>query len=334
MNRLLNNPFGKTLMLIVIIATLITAITASCATTKTKTKTPLTQSNRLKIKNMAILVEADKDFNVSVEKHRRNIWAEMYPSTSTMTGFDPFTFFAQLALMIPATIVEIDKYHDDKKHEEALESELVQFSPDEIMSDRLQHYLASSDAGFTAEVTRVKSPDVLKANGFDTILEVNLRGFEVEPCLLDPSQEDYLEEEHSRLSKQRDDLERKLLQVGGGDQRYLYSKDASHPNKDVQGIEAEMEALKLKIEPLAQMVNYRKHATFKNPSRFAVNVRINLSGRMILIDDDKIVWEREELYKDKDCYPIEDLKTQPEILVDILTRAVQILAENTVNEIL
>jgi hypothetical protein len=320
MNILLNNPFAKTLVLVFMIATL---ITTSCATTKTKTKTPLTQSNRSTIKKIAILVEADNDFSVSIEKRRRNIFAEM------ATGG-----IINILLLIPATIVELDKYHDDKKHEEALESELVQFSPDEVMSDRLKDYLASSNAGFAAEVTEVKSPDVLKANGFDTILEVNLRGFELEPCLLPPSEEKYLNEEHSRLSEKRDDLERKLMQAEGGDQRYLYSKDASRPNKDAQEILDEMEALNLKIVPMAQTLEALKQAEVKVSSRSPVNVWIKLSGRIISVDDNSTVWEREELYKHDFCHPLENLKTQPELLVEILTEAIQNLAENTVNEIL
>ncbi len=52
------------------------------------------------------------------------------------------------------------------------------------------------------------------------------------------------------------------------------------------------------------------------------------------IDDKSIVWEREELYKDEKCYELKDFKTQPELLVDILTKSIHILAENTVSEIL
>jgi len=65
-----------------------------------------------------------------------------------------------------------------------------------------------------------------------------------------------------------------------------------------------------------------------------VRARIKLSGRMISIKDNSTVWEREELYMDKTCYYLVDLKSQPELLVDILTRAIQNLAENTVNEVL
>jgi len=295
-------------------------ILSSCAP-KSRTITPLSQSNRSNIKKIAILVEADEEFNVSIEKYRTNIWAE----SGSGTIFD-------LVLLIPAIIVEIDKHYSDKKHEEVLESKLVQFSPDEIMSDRLKHYLVSSDAGFSAEVTKVKSPDVLKANGFDTILEVNLTGFEVEPCIVLKNQE-YLNEEHSRLSKQIVNLERKLVQVGGGDKRYLYSKDSINPNKDVQEILEEMEAVKLKIFPLAQEYQYRKRGSFEPSSLSLVNVRIELSGRMILLDDNTAIWEKEEFYKDENCYPLVGLKTQPELLVDMLTRAIHNLAENTVNEI-
>jgi len=295
-------------------------ILSSCAP-KSRTITPLSQSNLSKIKKIAILVEADEEFNVSIEKYRTNIWGE------AMSG----TIF-DLVLLIPAIIVEIDKHYSDKKHEEVLESKLVQFSPDEIMSDRLKHYLVSSDAGFSAEVTKVKSPDVLKANGFDTILEVNFTGFEVEPCFVLVNEE-YLNEEHSRLSKQLVNLERKLVQVGGGDKRYLYSKDSINPNKDVQEILEEMEAVKLKIKPLADEYHARKYGSIEPSSHSLVNVRIKLSGRMILLDDNTAIWEREEFYKDENCYPLVGLKTQPELLVDMLTRAIHNLAENTVNEI-
>jgi len=68
--------------------------------------------------------------------------------------------------------------------------------------------------------------------------------------------------------------------------------------------------------------------------RGLVRTGIILFGRMILIEDKSTVWEREELYEDQNCYPLEDLKTQPDLLVDILTRAIHSLAVNTVNQII
>jgi len=59
-----------------------------------------------------------------------------------------------------------------------------------------------------------------------------------------------------------------------------------------------------------------------------------LSGRITSIDDNNTMWEREDYYEDETCYYLVDLKTHPELLVDILTRAIQNLAENTVNEIM
>ena len=61
--------------------------------------------------------------------------------------------------------------------------------------------------------------------------------------------------------------------------------------------------------------------------------RIILSGKMILTEDNSTIWEREEVYSDKQCNDLDIIKSQPELLVDILTRAIQNLAENTVNEI-
>jgi len=65
-----------------------------------------------------------------------------------------------------------------------------------------------------------------------------------------------------------------------------------------------------------------------------VKARITTSGRMHSIDNKSIVWEREEIYKGKECYELKELEKQPELLADILTKSIQNLAENTVNEIL
>jgi len=143
-------------------------------------------------------------------------------------------------------------YHAVEQQDEAiLESKLIQFHPDELMSDRLKHYLESSNAGFTAEIPEVKSPSILKAKGFDTILEINLKEWGLISC---------------------------------GEKAFVAG--------------------------------------------------ILLSGRMVSIDDNSTVWEREELHKDKKCYRLGALKTQPGLLADILSRAIQTLAENTVNEVL
>ena len=58
---MINNPFIETLTVILLIVSL---LAGSCA--KTRTITPLTQSNRSNIERIAILVEADKELDASV----------------------------------------------------------------------------------------------------------------------------------------------------------------------------------------------------------------------------------------------------------------------------
>ena len=160
--------------------------------------------------------------------------------------------------------------YQNERLEENLESNLIQFKPDELMSQKLKEYLESSNAGFTAEITKDKSPTMLKSEGFDTILEVDLKGWGIVRCVV-----------------------------------------------SIQSI-------------------LREELTLKQAflSLNIVKARIRTLGRMHSIDDESIVWEREEIYRDKECYELKDLETQPELLVDILARSIQILAENTVNEIL
>ncbi|MDA2920631.1 hypothetical protein MYX76_14255 [Desulfobacterota bacterium AH_259_B03_O07] len=221
-------------------------ILSSCA--KTRTITPLTQSNRSNVNKIAIFVEADEEFNVSVSREKNY-------SVGILSGVDAGmggVFLIPLAIVWGLTEYVIRR-HIDEKHEESLEAKLTHFHPGELMTEKLQNYLELSNAGFTAEIPEVNSPSMLKAEGFDTILEVTLKEWEIKLC----------------------------------------------------------------------------------PKTFdRVNVWFKLSGRMILIDDSSTVWERVEFYKDENCYRIEDLKTQPELLIDILSRAIHNLAENTVNEIL
>jgi len=154
------NKYQSKIFLLFII--LITFTAYSCAP-KIRTITPLTQSNRSKIKKIAVVVNVDEEFNVSVEK-------------GSLAGPNPLGII--IFLIIGYIIVE----HENKKHEEILESKLTQFHPDELISDRLKHYLELSNAGFTAEISEVKSPSILKAKGFDTILEVNLKKWGIVRC--------------------------------------------------------------------------------------------------------------------------------------------------------
>jgi len=278
-------------------------ILSSCASTRTIT--PLTQSNRSKIKKIAILVEADEEINVSVSK-KKAYWSDVLGWFVLLTGGLATPVWA-VSMMTEYGV----RTHIDEKHEESLEAKLIHFHPGELMTEKLKNYLELSNAGFTAEIPEVNSPSMLKAKGFDTILEVNLKEWEFKLCPRTSwSAPDLEPEEREALNKWN-----KLI---SDRTQSTWAPHATGPFFK-KGETKELE----RLEPVVKRIYSDK-----------VNVWFKLSGKMSLIDDNTTVWERKELYKDENCYPLVDLKTQPELIVDILTRAIQNLAENTVNEIL
>jgi len=296
-------------------------ILSSCA--KTRTITPITQSNRSKIKKIAILVEADDEFSISVSKEKRRFYSLILElgcrsgasggSGYAAAGAAVFCGFAAVATLIGAAIEEPIRSHIDEKHEEVLEAKLTHFHPGELMTEKLKNYLELSNAGFTAEIPEVNSPSILKAKGFDSVLEVNLKEWGLTLCPI-ASSPDLDPEEREILTQ----WGKYALKVSSG--QFLYSEDALNFKQE------ELEEIE-RLKPVVKRIYKRIYSD-------KVNVWFKLSGRMILIDDNSTVWERVEFYKDDNCYPLEDLKTQPELLVDILSRAIHNLAENTVNEIL
>jgi len=247
----------KLITLIFVIAAL---ISASCAKS-TRTITPLTQSDRSKIKKIAIFVDVDEEFDASVESL-------------------PLEGPNIIGILIFSIIGYFITEHQNKKHENIFKEQLTEFHIDELFSDRLKYYLESSNAGFTAEVSDIKSADTLKAKGFDTILEVNLKEWGIVHCT---------------------------------------AATFTFPGQK-----------KVKVEEYEDSSFWDK----LNKSNKLIRSRIKLSGKILSIDDNNTLWEREELYTDNTCNYLEDVKSHPELLVNMLTRSIQSLAENTVKEFL
>lgn len=63
-------------------------------------------------------------------------------------------------------------------------------------------------------------------------------------------------------------------------------------------------------------------------------VGVNVHGRVFLLEDGGTVWEREELYRDGECHPLEALRSREGPLDGILTRTIDNLAGKLANEIL
>jgi len=60
---------------------------------------------------------------------------------------------------------------------------------------------------------------------------------------------------------------------------------------------------------------------------------INFKGKIISTGDGRVLWDREELYYDPKCENVEEMQDNPEIVVDMVTRAIHDIAVNTVNQI-
>jgi len=240
--------------------------------------------------------------------------AKRYWSADLSNLLDPYSewYSSGVHSLLFGIVAVLPEYgirsHLDEKHKESLESKLIQFHPGELMTEKLINYLELSNAGFTAEIPEVNSPSLLKAEGFDTILEVNLKKWEFKLCPK-TAQSHLNPEEREVLNKWYRLTSGKQSSWGKGGRR-------GTPYTTLEKEEIE------KLRPLASKFMGDK-----------VRTQIVLSGRMLLIDDNNTVWEREEFYKDGNCYWLVDLKTQPELLVDMLSRAIHSLAENTVNEI-
>ncbi len=161
-------------------------ILSSCAP-KSRTITPLSQSNLSKIKKIAVLVKADVEFSVSVEKEKGywsavlSDWGEGIMDHSAGYGGMVGVPFFLLGIVGGLTEYGIKSYIDEK-HKGSLEAKLTQLHPNELLSDRLKHYLESSNAGFTAVISETDSRDSLRSNGFDTILVINMKEWQVTLC--------------------------------------------------------------------------------------------------------------------------------------------------------
>jgi len=253
--------------------------------TKAGTIAPLTQSNLSKIKKIAIFVTEDEEFDFDLETQWRP------PDNSIIDILGTFKQFYQ-----------------QEKFEESLEAKLPK--PSSIMADKLKHSIELSDARVTAEIPDIKSRSMLKARGFDAILEVNLKDWGLDVSWkdrwwhYDPEEKEIINQWNTYKYKQ------------GSAKQFLYSEDAFHLKDE-------------ELEDMERAKNLLKEIDFTK-----VKVWIQSSGRMFLIDYNTTMWEGVVIYKDENSYSPADFTRQPTLFIDILARAINNLAENTVNEIL
>jgi len=300
-NNSSNNYLVKSFSLLLII---ISMVLGSCVP-KSKTIDPLTKSEYSKINNIAVVISANEEFTVMVERVKQSgYWGS---SCSSAEG----CVFELIAIVIIAVVDSYLDHRSDKKDAEMIQEKLEQFDATEKLSTKLRHNLKSSNTRFNVEIAETNFPGTLKANGFDSILEVNLIEWGFELCRKYPSNPEY--SDYYKLLEEWRIYERKIK----GTKFLLYSSNPSHR------ISMEEQENIDRLRPLVERYN----------ADDKVKSQIKASAKIVELGDNEIVWERLEVYKGKKCEWLGDIKDNPAILYDILSNAINNLAINTVNEI-
>lgn len=60
---------------------------------------------------------------------------------------------------------------------------------------------------------------------------------------------------------------------------------------------------------------------------------ITYKGKLVSTKGGRVLWEREVLYHDPKCEIVEDMQENPELVVDMITRAIGDIAVNAVDAI-
>jgi len=212
-----------------------------------------------------------------------------------------------------------------------------------LMAERIDTYFETTGAPFEAEISEIQSPSILAQQGFDKILDITIEKLDIKPCPrrvvlgYDDDLRPIVIQEKSRGGEgppNYDDEVDKIIsrwnaiypdyfwKTNKPTKEFLYSADATRVSKEeadeIDRLEEEIEKLRPVVEEY--MSDY-------------VRTWIYFKGKIISTGDSSVLWDREELYYDPICEKVEEMKSNPAILVDMMTRAIHDIAVNTVNEI-
>ncbi len=310
---------------------LIVSLLAGSCGPKTRTITPLSKADRASIKNVAIHVQVDDELDAIISKMKGR-----FVDPNSCTG--GIECLLMIPIIIVAIIVEesIRSNIDNKKAEEFRE-DISDIKMDRLISERIDEYFETTDAPFEAEISEILNPSILVQQGFDSLLDITIEKLDVKLC---PSQVvyGYISNEEAKEGSgplSSDDVEYRhtisrwnaiyrdyFWKTNNPTKQFLYSADATRVSKEEAD---EIDSLVEEIEMLRPVV--------EEYTRDSVRTWITFKGKMISTRDGRVIWDREELYYDPKCENVEDMQSNPEVIVDMLTRAIHDIAVNTVNEI-
>jgi hypothetical protein len=326
---MIDNPF---IMAVTVILLIVSLLAGSCGP-KTRTITPLSEADRSGIKKVAIQVQVNDDLEARISRTK-----ERYFSGSNFSNAC-YGFGCAIAVILDITFVVVEEAIRSSKHhqkEEEYREDISDIEMDKLISEHIDKNLETSNATFEAEIVEIQSPSILAQKGFDTILEIAIEKIELKLC---PKQYVF------GYSGKREDgkgpaesvdgkLEQSILRwneiypeyfsiVNNPDDRLLYGDNSSNMSEEES---EEFEKLKREVNQLRPVIQIYV-------SGYRMRTWITFKGKITSTRDGSILWEREELYHDPKCEWVVHKQGYPPNLVDMMIRALQDIAVNTVNEI-
>lgn len=142
---------------------LIGILLSACTVTTTGSRIPLSQANLAKIRKLGILVKQEGELSVRLQREKL---------TAGLAQISP------LAAVVEAGV----RGSRDRKLEQEFKPIVGPYDPRELLDEKLRHHMTLAQVFNTVVSTQVEDRNVLKAQGFDGVLAVNLREWGLRLC--------------------------------------------------------------------------------------------------------------------------------------------------------
>lgn len=328
------NKFNKLIFLTIII---ISFTTFSCATKmQTPTLTSLRESDRVKINNVAILVETDQKLDVNLSKSGNRFWVAMLQGSGSCG--DIGCIFLPFLVVATAIIEESVRSGMDHSKENEFRSDSSEIDITKSLSENIDKLLKSSNDGFSAVIVDSADPEQLAQRGYDSILHIKLNKIQLNRC---PRQMVggyiYPEEAVKGLGPISSDTSYDEV-ISKWNSIYpeyneMIQKDAAHKFLyDTNTVLTSKEENE-KNKQMEKRVNAIKPTIDRYGSSHQLRIWIHYNAKITSLSDSKVLWEKEELYYDPECELVKDMKDNPDVVVDMFSRSLIDIATRITKEI-
>ena len=311
--------------------------TFSCATKmQTQTLTSLRESDRAKINNVAILVETDQKLDVNLSTKGDRIWVAMLQGSGNCG--DVGCIFLPFLVAATAIIEESVRSGMDHSKENEFRSDSSEIDITKSLSENIDKLLESSNASLSADVIDTFEPNLLVQRGYDSVLHLKLNKIQLNKC---PRQVVggyiYLDEAVKGIGPLSSDssFDDSISKWNSIYPEYneIFQKDAAHNLLfDPNTVKISKEESDKKKE-LEKKVSTIKPTIDRYGSSHQLRIWIHYNARITSLADNKVLWEKEELYYDPECELVKDMQDDPGVIVDMISRSLSNMASDTINNI-